>query len=81
MAVRHVAGIESESRLRSRWGFESSSKVWMVIGGSAEQSEKSSSLPKKLVRTRKEDRHEVQELVGSPVEHCREIVGSSPKET
>ena len=39
--------------------------------------EKSRSLPQKLIRTRQEDCHEVQELVVSPPEHCREIVGSS----
>ena len=62
--------------MRFRWEFESSSEVRTFIGSFVE---KSRSLPKKLVGTRQEDRREVQELVGSPLEHCREIVGSSPE--
>ena len=46
----------------------------------SELAEKSRSLPEKLVGTRQEDRHEVQELAGSLPEHCQEIVGSLPKE-
>ena len=57
--------------LRVRWKSERSSEVL------PESTEKSRSLPKKLVRTRQEDRREVQELAGSPLEHCQEIVESS----
>ena len=46
----------------------------------SELTEKSQSLPKKLVETHQEDHHEVQELTESPLEHCREIVGSSPED-
>ena len=43
----------------------------------SEPAEKSRSLLDKLVGTHQEDRREVQELIGSLSEHCREIVGSS----
>ena len=46
----------------------------------SELTEKSRSLPKKLVGTRQEDHREVQELIGSLLEYCREIIGSSPKD-
>ena len=38
--------------------------------------QKSRSLLKKLIETRQEDHREVQELVGGPLEHYREIIGS-----
>ena len=60
-----------ESRMRFRWAFGSSSEVLSKL------TEKSRSLPKKLIGTHQEDYREVQELVESPLEHCQEIVGSS----
>ena len=57
--------------MRLRWEFESSSEVL------SELIEKSRSLLEKLVGTRQEDRREVQDLVRSLLEHCREIIGSS----
>ena len=45
-----------------------------------EPNEKSQSLPEKLIGTHQEDHREVQELAGSPPEHCREIVGRSPED-
>ena len=61
--------------------FNGSSRVYRKSGHSSkvlpELTEKSRSLPKKLVGTCQEDRREVQELAGSPLEHYREIIGSS----
>ena len=69
-----------KSRSQGR-DFVGSSRVRRKSGRSsevlAEPAEKSRSLPEKLVGTRQEDRREVQELTGTPPEHCREIVGSS----
>lgn len=64
--------------------FVGSSRVHRKSGRSlevlAEPTEKSRSLPKKLVRTRQEDHREVQELAESPPKYYREIVGSSSEE-
>ena len=59
---------------RVRWKSERSSEVL------SEPTEKSRSLPKKLIGTCQEDCRKVQELTGSPPEHCREIVRSSPED-
>ena len=63
--------------------FVGSSRVRRKFGHSSdvlpELTEKSWSLPTKLVRTHQEDHREVQELAGSLLEHCQEIVGSSPE--
>ena len=58
---------------RARWKSKRSLEVLPKL------TKKSRSLPKKLIKTHQEDRHEVQELAGSLLEHCQEIVGSSPE--
>ena len=59
---------------RVRWKSGRSSEVL------EEPAKKSQSLPEKFIGTCQEDRREVQELAGSPPEHYREIVRSSPEE-
>ena len=58
-----------------------SSRVRRKSGHSSEvlpePTEKSRSLPKKLIGTHQEDHRKVQELAESPLEYCQEIVGSS----
>ena len=68
-----------ESTMRFRWEFKSSSEVQTFVGSSAEPTKKSKSLPKKLIGTHQEDHRKVQELAGSPPEHCREFVRCSPE--
>ena len=64
--------------------FVGSSRVRRKSGRSSkvlsELVEKSRSLQEKLIGTRQEDRREVQELARSPLEHYRELVGSSPED-
>ena len=73
--------MKSRSQGRDHVG---SSRVRRKSGRSSdvltEPTEKSQSLSEKFVETRQEDHREVQELAGSPSEHCQEIVGSSSED-
>ena len=76
------ASRKMKSRSQGR-DYVGSSRVRRKSGRSLEvleePTEKSQSLPEKLIGTHQEDHREVQELAGSPPEHYQEIVGSSPE--
>ena len=80
MAVRHAACIKLESRPRSRWGFESSSEVRIVIGGFAGTIREVQELVKEARWNSPRGSSQVQEFAGASPRVRRMFTGSSPEE-
>ena len=88
MEVRHAVGVAPESRLRSRWEFESSTEVWTIVRGSAETNPRSpGACQKRLIGTRQVDRRKSRSLpevrrsiTEGSSDDRRKFAGSSPEE-
>ena len=79
MAVRHAACVKPESRPSSRWGFESSSEVRIVIGGFAGTIREVQELVKEARQNSPRGSSQVQEFARSLSEHRRGFIGCSPE--
>ena len=72
MAVRHIASVTPESRPRSHWEFESSSKVRTFVGSSVGTSQEVQEL---AIEARRNSPRRSSQSPGA----CRESAGASPR--